>query len=280
MLVAQSNPIQFFKMHGLGNDFIVIDAINQHIDINQLPIKTLAHRHLGIGFDQLLLVEKSTVADVACKIFNADGSTAEQCGNGMRCVARFILEKGLSTKKTLSIETQCGIVTASVHDYDAIEVTMGVPCFEPARIPFISDKVETIYSLKTNLQTEALPITVLSMGNPHAILRVPTIDHFPVEKYGKEIAAHARFPNSTNVGFMEIINPHHIRLRTYERGVGETHACGSNACAAVVAGIHNGWLDASVDVELAYGHLYIEWSGEAHPVIMTGPAVKVFEGVI
>lgn len=261
------STIHFCKMHGIGNDFIVLNGITQSIVLDQLPIKQLANRHVGIGFDQLLLVEKSLIADVACRIFNADGSEAEQCGNGMRCVARFIQEENLTEKDSITIETKAGVISVTIKDYDTIEVIMGNPCFQPEKIPL-------------KLSTTEVNVAVVSMGNPHAILQVPDVKNFPVEEIGKELAVHPAFPAGVNVGFMEIIDRQHIKLRTFERGAGETLACGSNACAAAAAGIYNQWLDHSVDVSLPGGGLKIEWQDENQPLKMTGPAMMVFSGEV
>jgi len=259
--------IKFSKMHGLGNDFIVIDGINQSIDPSILPISKLADRHLGIGFDQLLLIENSNNADVACRIFNADGSSAEQCGNGLRCVARFIKDNKLINKNSLRIETLGGIFQAVFCDNDLIQVEMGVPSFESLLTP-------------VQIRDTTFSVSILSMGNPHAVIRVNSLNNYPVKEMGVEIASHSIFPQGTNVGFMEIINPRHIRLRTFERGVGETLACGSNACASVVAGILAHFLESKVKVELPLGELWIEWPGTGKEVIMTGPAKNVFDGFI
>lgn len=261
--------LHFTKMHGLGNDFIIINNLQNSIDsLKNLSIPLLSNRHLGIGFDQLLLLEKSTSADVFCRIFNADGSEAEQCGNGMRCVARFMHEEKLSTNNTIRIETKAGIVSATIADYDHIQITMGVPAFDHNHL----------HEIILNQSTSPIEMTVLSMGNPHAIIHVPSIQSCPIKQWGPEIATHLLFPQGTNVGFMEIMSRQHIRLRTYERGVGETVACGSNACAAVVAGILNGLLDTRVTVELHFGNLLIEWKDKGAPVVMTGPASRVFSG--
>lgn len=267
-----SQKIKFCKMHGLGNDFVVIDAINQIISLKKIPIRILANRHLGIGFDQLLVIKKSHIADFACRIFNADGSEAEQCGNGMRCIARFVHEEKLIRKKSFSIATPCGRVHVKIQNYDAIQVNMGIP--QPGLSTVISAKKWP--GFRGNKQA----LTTLSMGNPHAILQVPSLKNFPVGKIGSYLATHSLFPNGINVGFMEILNRKHIRLRTFERGVGETLSCGSNACAAVVAGIIHSWLDHCVKVELCYGNLHIEWQGENKPVLMTGPATRVYMGNI
>lgn len=249
----------FYKMHGLGNDFVVINGISQNIDVKKIPIPQLAHRHTGIGFDQLLLILPSTQADVFCKIFNADGSEAEQCGNGMRCIARFIHEQKLTEKKSIRIETKSGVVHALIHDYDTIQIEMQTPIFSAEKSP-------------------SAELIILSMGNPHAILQVDSVKDAPVTTEGSRIATHAIFPQGINVGFMEIVNPKHIRLRTFERGVGETLACGSNACAAVAAGIQHYSLDSKVKVELALGNLWIEWPKKTGPILLTGPASNVFMG--
>jgi diaminopimelate epimerase len=277
-----SQTIHFSKMHGLGNDFVVIDGINQSIHLSKMPINVLSNRNMGIGFDQLLLVEKSQSADFACRIINSDGSEAEQCGNGMRCVARFVREENLTKKNSLTIETKSGVVEVTIKDYSNIQVTMNAPCFQPEKIPFIAEKIKKIYEF--NLDSMQLQLAVLSVGNPHAILQVSSAATFPITEIAQKLAAHKAFPNGVNIGFMEILDRQHILLRTFERGVGETMACGSNACAAVVAGIHNGWLDNRVEVKpidesaLSVGILVIEWKGEGFPLTMTGPAEKVFSG--
>lgn len=272
-----SQSISFCKMHALGNDFVVINAINQSIFLNKKIIEYLANRHMGVGFDQLLLLEASTKADFACRIYNADGSSAEQCGNGVRCVARFIHEEKLSQSKSLTLETQAGILSIQIKDYDDIQVAMGIPLFEPTDIPFLIEKSFNIYEL-TDVNPDEL--TVLSMGNPHMIVKVPSVKEYPVSEVGAKMTIHPAFPEGTNSGFVEVINRHYIRLRTFERGSGETFACGSNACAAVVAGIKKGWLDPVVRVELTYGELLIEWHDDQHPVLMSGPATSVFTGII
>lgn len=258
----------FTKMHGLGNDFAVIETITQPISIATLDIPRLAHRHIGIGFDQLLLIESSVVADFACRIFNADGSEAEQCGNGMRCVGRFIHEEKLTNKNNFTIATQAGLIPITIEDYKNISVKMGKPHLEPHR-----------EILLANYPTPFL-LNVLSMGNPHAVMQINSLSNFPVVAIGQQISTHPIFPNGVNVGFMEIVSRNHIRLRTFERGAGETLACGSNSCAAVVAGITNGLLDKKVKVELALGTLYIEWDGIDQAVIMRGSAEKVFVGTV
>jgi diaminopimelate epimerase len=272
-----TQEISFQKMHGLGNDFVVINAVNQTIKLKEDTIKHLADRHLGIGFDQLLLIEPSQDADFGCRIFNADGSEAEQCGNGVRCVARFLHEEKLCLNLSMTLATQAGILKITIHNYDAIQVCMGLPRFEPHEIPFLIEQKANVYELADVAPDQ---LTVLSMGNPHTILQVPSVDNYPVADMGAKISTHSAFPTGTNAGFVEVLDRKHIRLRTFERGAGETFSCGSNACAAVVAGIKNGWLDSMVTVELQYGHLVIEWQGGNTPVMMTGPATSVFKGFI
>jgi diaminopimelate epimerase len=270
--------ITFSKMHGLGNDFIVIDAINQQIDIDNLPVIQLANRHVGIGFDQLLVITASINANFYCRIFNSDGGEAEQCGNGLRCVARYIHENGLLSAKTMTIETCAGIYTATIFDDYNVRIDMGKPIFTPAEIPFKSATLENTYSLAIDNSQPALQLSVLSMGNPHAIMLVPSVSNYPVNDTGAIVSTHSAFPNQTNVGFMEVVNRQHIRLRTFERGTGETYACGTNACAAVVAGINNRLLDSKVKVTLALGDLWVEWADKEKPVQMTGPASHIFNG--
>lgn len=274
------NPFNFIKMHSLGNDFVVIDGLSQSIDVSKLPIEQLAHRHLGIGFDQLLWIKSSSLADFACIIFNADGSEAEQCGNGMRCIARYLHEEKLTLKKTLSLETKAGIIEIQIYDYNRIEVNMGFPRFEPHEIPFNTDEIQNQYELVLEDNNLNVAVSILSMGNPHAIVKVDSTQHFPVANIGPLIATHSLFPQGTNVGFMEVLKRNHIRLRTFERGSGETLACGSNACAAVVAGILNNSLDSQVKVEFMLGDLWVNWKGKNHPVMMMGPASRVFSGKV
>lgn len=260
--------IEFTKMHGLGNDFIVINSMKQTLPLTSIPIQQLSHRYTGIGFDQLLWIGDSKKADISCLFFNADGSEAEQCGNGIRCVARYAHENKLVDKNEFTIETKAGVVKVTIHDYQHIKAELTIPTFSTDQEIAIDDDHGT-YNM-----------FVLSMGNPHVIIQVPSIEQFPVGVVGQKIATHHTFADGTNVGFMEILHPHHIRLRTYERGVGETLACGSNACAAVAAGIMNKLLVNQVTVELALGDLQIEWQGENMPVVMTGPAEVVFEGCV
>ncbi len=263
--MARTN-VKFTKMHGLGNDFIVINGITEPFSIQNSSIKKLADRHQGIGFDQLLVLKPGKNADFSCDIFNSDGSEAEQCGNGMRCLARFIAEEKLSDKPNLTIATKGGTVETLIKNFNQITVNMGVPHFKK--------------NLELELENKTFPLTILSLGNPHAILQVNSVQDFPVSQLAPSISTHAVFPEGINVGFMEIVNRDRIRLRTFERGAGETLACGSNACAAVVTGIQNQLLNAKISVELKLGTLEIEWQGKDHPVFLTGPAEKVFEGEI
>ena len=258
----------FTKMHGLGNDFVIIDGIKHKIDINNLPITQLSNRHLGIGFDQLLIIEPtSSGADFFCRILNADGSEAEQCGNGLRCVARYIHENKLNQSNSFSIATKAGVFPVTIQDYDHITVTLSAPTIQQSLANVTIDNQE-------------IPLSILSLGNPHAIMKVDSIDAISTNELAPKIAAQHFFPNGANVGFMQVLNNNHVRLRTYERGAGETLACGSNACAAIVAGKINGWLGNYVSVEFCLGKLLVEWEGENQPIRMTGPATKVFDGKI
>lgn len=257
--------VQFTKMHGLGNDFLVINNLHGSFNIDSTVVATLSNRFTGIGFDQLLLIEPSNNADYFCRIFNADGSEAEQCGNGLRCVARFIHEEKIKTDTVLKIETKAGIFPLMIDDYQHIRIAMG--------IPHIKNGMELVLPSCP----QKVCISVISLGNPHAITKVESLETIP-EKTAEEIAAN--FPQGINVGFMQIINDQHVKLRTIERGSGETYACGSNACAAAAAGIKNGWLKHKVVVEFRYGGLIIEWQDENQPIYMTGPASRVFTGQV
>jgi len=272
--------LNFTKMHGLGNDFMVIDAINQTPNLNVSLIKQWADRRFGIGFDQLLLVERprSSQAEFLYRIYNADGSEVEQCGNGARCFARFVTEKGLTRSKVIPVETNSGLIKLKVLDDGLVEVDMGLPVFEPQALPFSATDTEIEYAL--DVAGESLNIGAVSMGNPHAVLKVDDIETAAVERIGPLIESHQRFPNRVNAGFMQVLDRTHIKLRVYERGAGETLACGTGACAAVVSGIQRGWLDAQVEVSLAGGKLIINWQGDGNPVLMTGSATTVFEGQI
>lgn len=273
-----TQTIQFTKMQGAGNDFMVIDGINQKIDLSEQQIQVLADRQFGVGFDQLLLVEKSDVADFKYRIFNSDGSEVSQCGNGARCFVRFVLDQGLTDKNEIQVETASGIITPKLEADGQVTVDMGAPRFELDEIPFIADNVANTYILDVNVQR--VEIAALSMGNPHAVQIVDDVDNAPVLILGKEIEHHPLFPERVNAGFMQIIDPHQIKLRVFERGSGETLACGTGACAAVVAGIQQGRLQSPVKVYARGGELNIAWQGGKAPVMMTGPAVTVFNGTI
>lgn len=271
--------LKFTKMHGLGNDFIVIDAINQPVSLDPDTIRRLADRHFGIGFDQLLIVEPPREGgDFRYRIFNADGGEVEQCGNGARCFARFVHDRNLTRKHTIRVETARGIITPTIEDNGEITVNMGIPRFEPSDIPFIAQERALTYPL--NVNGREIEIFTVSMGNPHAVQIVPDVDLAPVTTEGPAIESHPLFPERVNAGFMQIIDRTHIRLRVFERGTGETLACGTGACAAVVSGIARGLLDSEVQVAMRGGYLRIRWEGEHQPVWMTGPAVTVFEGKI
>jgi len=272
--------MQFSKMHGLGNDFMVVDAVTQNVFFSPELIRRLADRHLGIGFDQLLIVEPPYDPDLDFhyRIFNADGSEVAQCGNGARCFARFVQLKGLTNKSDIRVSTQNGRMVLSVTPDDQVRVNMGEPNFEPQQVPFRANKAENLYLLRVAEQTVMLG--AVSMGNPHCVIQVDSVKTAQVELLGPILESHERFPDRVNVGFMEIINPEHIRLRVYERGAGETQACGSGACAAVACGIQQGILAPKVRVDLPGGTLHIAWKGAGQPLYMTGPATHVYDGFI
>ena len=272
--------LRFTKMHGLGNDFVVFDAISQTVNLTPAQLRHIADRHFGIGCDQILLVEKASRVDVdfGYRIFNADGGEVSQCGNGARCFVRFVHDHGLSSKTALRVETLSGIIEPTLLDNGEVSVNMGTPHFAPADVPFIADAIALSYPLQVG--EHLINITALSMGNPHAVLRVNDLDTAPVAILGAAIESHPRFPQGVNAGFMQIISPHEIRLRVFERGAGETLSCGTGACAAAVAGISNGWLQTPVTVHTRGGDLTIEWAGENQAVMMRGPATTVFEGEI
>jgi diaminopimelate epimerase len=272
--------LKFTKMHGAGNDFVVIDLISQHCKLRPRDFRKIADRRFGVGCDQILLVEPpgSPEMDFRYRIFNADGSEVEQCGNGARCFARFVRDKRLTSKKTITVETAGGIIVLKVRANHEVEVNMGAPVFEPQHIPFNADSQADRYSLEVDGQT--LEIGALSMGNPHAITRVDDVDTIDIERIGPLMENHPRFPQRVNAGFMQVVSESEVRLRVFERGVGETLACGTGACAAVVYGMCRNWLRDSVTVQLPGGKLSISWAGPGQPVIMTGPTAVVFEGTI
>ncbi|HGS4807530.1 TPA: diaminopimelate epimerase [Vibrio parahaemolyticus] len=268
----------FSKMHGLGNDFMVVDCITQNVFFSQDLIRRLADRHTGVGFDQLLVVEApyDPETDFHYRIFNADGSEVEQCGNGARCFARFVRLKGLTNKYSISVSIKKGKMILDVEDDGEVTVNMGVPEFEPNKIPFKAKQKEKTYIMRAGDKT--LFCGAVSMGNPHVVTVVDDVDTADVDTLGPLLESHERFPERVNAGFMQVVSRDHIRLRVYERGAGETQACGSGACGAVAVGILQGLLDESVKVSLPGGELHISWQGPGKPLFMTGPATHVFDG--
>ena len=272
--------MNFSKMHGLGNDFMVIDAVTQNVHLSTEMIKRLADRYTGVGFDQLLIVEPPYAPDTDFhyRIFNADGSEVQQCGNGARCFARFVRLKGLTKKRTLKVSTMKGNIVLVVNDDETVRVNMGQPIFEPNKVPFKAVKEEKTYIIRA--QERTILCGVASMGNPHCVLQVDNVITAEVEKLGPLLEQHERFPERANIGFMHIIDRNNINLRVFERGVGETQACGTGACAAVAVGINQGLLNSKVKVNLPGGKLVIEWQGVNKPLYMTGPATHVYDGFI
>ncbi|ACY50274.1 diaminopimelate epimerase [Vibrio alginolyticus] len=268
----------FSKMHGLGNDFMVVDCITQNVFFSQDLIRRLADRHTGVGFDQLLVVEApyDPETDFHYRIFNADGSEVEQCGNGARCFARFVRLKGLTNKYSISVSTKKGKMILNIEDDGEVTVNMGVPEFEPNKIPFKAKQKEKTYIMRAGEKT--LFCGAVSMGNPHVVTVVDDVDTADVDTLGPLLESHERFPERVNAGFMQVVSRDHIRLRVYERGAGETQACGSGACAAVAVGILQGLLDENVKVSLPGGELRIAWQGPGKPLFMTGPTTHVFDG--
>ncbi len=270
--------LRFTKMHGLGNDFVVIDATRTPVELTPARVKAIADRHFGVGCDQLLVVEpaRRTDADFRYRIFNADGGEVEQCGNGARCFVRFVHDQGLTAKREIRVETRSGLIVPRLREDGLVTVDMGVPELAPAKIPFVSDSDAVVQPLQVGEAT--LAITAVSMGNPHAVQVVADVDAAPVAAQGALIERHERFPARVNAGFLQVVDAHRARLRVFERGAGETLACGTGACAAVVAGILRGLLVSPVRVETRGGELEIAWDGPATSVRMTGPAVTVFDG--
>jgi diaminopimelate epimerase len=270
--------LRFTKMQGLGNDFVVLDGIAQRVELDAAELRRLADRRFGVGCDQVLLVERPTTpdADFRYRIFNADGGEVEQCGNGARCFVKFVRERGLTDKRTIRVETAGGIITPSLGDDGMVSVDMGIPRFDPQDIPFSAAAERVTHAL--DLDGEHLAIGVVSMGNPHAVQVVPDVERAPVTTQGPRLERDARFPQRVNAGYMQIVDRATIRLRVWERGAGETLACGTGACAAVVTGIRRGLLDPRVTVHTRGGVLGIDWAGPGHGVLMTGPAETVFEG--
>ena len=287
--------LSFTKMHGLGNDFVVLDGIHQALDLTAAQWKALADRHFGVGADQILIVEKAQGdADFRYRIFNSDGGEVEQCGNGARCFVRFVHDKGLTTKRAIRIETLGGIIEPRLEDDGLVTVNMGVPAFAPEALSFnasMASPAQEVHGYWLSLmglvasggvEGRRVDVGIVSMGNPHAVQIVRSVEQAPVESYGPLIEGHDAFAKRVNAGFMQIVSRTHIHLRVYERGAGETLACGTGACAAVVTGIVRGLLekDQPVRVTTRGGDLLIRWNGEGTPVLMTGPAVTVFEGTI
>jgi diaminopimelate epimerase len=272
--------LKFTKMQGQGNDFVVIDGIRQPVALAPEQVRAIADRHFGVGCDQLLLVEKpaSPQNDFRYRIWNADGGEVEQCGNGARCFARFVLDQGLTSKREIRVETASGVIRPKIESSGQVTVDMGRPIFEPREVPFVADEAQLVYPLR--VAGVPIEVSVLSMGNPHAIQIVADVEHAPVATQGPLIENHAAFPRRVNAGYMQVLARDHIRLRVWERGAGETLACGTGACAAVVAGVRRGLLDGEVRVTTRGGDLAIRWRGENHPVMMTGDAVRAFDGEI
>ena len=270
--------LRFTKMHGLGNDFVVLDGIAQRIDLTAAQYRRLADRRLGVGCDQVLVVERPTSADVdfRYRIFNADGGEVEQCGNGARCFVTFVRDKGYTQAKRIRVETAGGIIVPEVRENGEVTVDMGEPRFKPEDIPFVGGNVDVVQPL--DVAGETVSISVVSMGNPHAVQVVSDVEHAPLSAQGPLLEHHARFPQRVNAGYMQVMDRANIRLRVWERGAGETLACGTGACAAVVTGIRRGLVDSPVRVETRGGSLTIAWPGPGAGVLMTGPATTVFEG--
>jgi diaminopimelate epimerase len=281
--------LKFTKMHGAGNDFVVIDAINQQVEFTPEQWRRLGDRRFGVGADQILVVERAAVpgVDFRDRIFNSDGGEVEQCGNGSRSFVRFVVDKGLTRERSIRVQTMSGIIAPRLEDDGSVTVDMGAPRLEPAEVPFDRAGLSGQPEARDTLWPLALPgagqdvfVSVVSMGNPHAVQVVDDVDTAPVLETGPLIETHPRFPKRVNAGFMQVVDRHHIRLRVFERGVGETLACGTGSCAAVVAGVRRGLLDSPVRVSARGGELSIAWAGEGQPVYLSGPAVTVFEGEI
>lgn len=283
--------LKFTKMHGAGNDFVVLDAVNQALDLGPEQWRRLADRRFGIGADQILIVERPTEpdCDFRYRIFNNDGGEVEQCGNGSRAFVRFVSDKGLTDKRSIRVQTMAGIITPRLEDDGSVTVDMGAPILEPARVPFdeagldgVTQGRDTLWPLTVRAGGEdsTVLVSVVSMGNPHAVQVVDDVETAPVLETGPQIEHHPRFPKRVNAGYLQVLDRGHVKLRVFERGAGETLACGTGACAAVVAGIRRGLLDSPVEVQARGGRLTIRWAGEGQPVYMSGPAETVFEGEI
>jgi len=272
--------LRFTKMQGAGNDFVVIDATREPFALGPDQLRFLADRRFGVGCDQILVVEPPDASDTdfRYRIFNADGGEVQQCGNGARCFVRFVHDRGLTERPEIRVGTAAGVIVPRLEADGSVTVNMGAPILEPARVPFVAQARAPVHPLE--VAGQRLEVGVVSMGNPHAVLLVDDVDTAPVELLGPAIESHVRFPERVNAGFMQVLDRHRIRLRVYERGAGETLACGTGACAAVVSGVLRGLLDSPVTVLARGGTLLIRWAGEGQPVLMTGPAERVFDGEI
>ena len=272
--------IPFTKMHGLGNDFVVFDATARPLALTAAHVRHIADRHYGIGCDQVLLVEASDRAEIdfRYRIFNADGAEVEQCGNGARCFARFVHDRGLSAKHEIAVATNAGVIYPRLEANGEVSVNMGVPRFNPADVPFTADAEALVYTVEVN--GAPVELSAVSMGNPHAALIVPDVASAPVATLGPVLERHTRFPRRVNVGFVEVASRTHLRVRVFERGAGETRACGTGACAAMVSAHRRGFIEGAARVSLPGGDLHITWQGPGTPVWMRGPAAAVFDGVI
>ena len=278
--MGSPRTIRFAKMHGQGNDFVVIDAVRQAVEITPEMARRIADRHFGVGCDQILVVEKARTpgTDFRYRIYNSDGGEVEQCGNGSRCFVRFVRDAGLTTKSEIRVETASGVIVPRLEDSGQVTVDMGAPRFEPREVPFVADEARIVHPL--HVADVHVEVSVLSMGNPHAEQVVEDVDRAPVTTQGPLIEHHPAFPKRVNAGYMQPLSRSHVKLRVWERGAGETLACGTGACAAVVAGIRRGLLDDEVTVTTRGGDLKIRWMGQGRPVMMTGDAVRVFDGEI
>jgi diaminopimelate epimerase len=275
-----SKLLKFTKMQGVGNDFVVVDAVNQQVALDAQTVRRIADRHFGVGCDQILLIERPRTrgTDFYYRIYNADGEEVQHCGNGARCFLRYVRDKGLTDKTQIRVETLAGVIVPKLESDGQVTVDMGVPEFEPAKIPFLADAQAQTYRIE--VAGESVEISALSMGNPHAVQVVESVERAPVLTQGPLIEHHPRFPQRANAGYMEVVDRHRINLRVYERGAGETLACGTGACAAVVTGVTRGYLDSPVSVRARGGPLNIAWAGGRRPVLLTGAAETVFEGAI
>ncbi len=276
-----STRLRFAKMQGQGNDFVVFDGVRQEVALTPARVRAIADRHFGIGCDQVLVVERAAdpANDFRYRIWNADGGEVEQCGNGARCFARFVLDEGLTAKREIRVETASGVIAPRIEASGQVSVDMGAPRFEPREVPFHAQQMQLVYPL--TVAGVAIEASVLSMGNPHVVQVVADVERAPVATQGPLLEHHPAFPNRVNAGYMQILSRAHVKLRVWERGAGETLACGTGACAAVVAGIRRGLLDETVRVATRGGDLVIRWPGKtnaAAPVMMTGDAVRVFDG--